>query len=64
MVRLRNGTSFGEGRIEMYNDISKQWLQVCADNWDLSSAEIICKQRGFIGAYAGKYPDYYSRKTV
>jgi hypothetical protein len=48
----------------MYNDISKQWLQVCADNWDLSSAEIICKQRGFIGAYAGKYPDYYSRKTV
>ncbi|VDI26618.1 Hypothetical predicted protein, partial [Mytilus galloprovincialis] len=51
MVRFRNGTLFGEGRVELHNDISREWLQVCGDHWDLPSAQIVCKQRGFIGAF-------------
>ncbi|KAK3089127.1 hypothetical protein FSP39_001055 [Pinctada imbricata] len=47
MLRLVNVSEFGEGRVEMYHDQSKKWLQICADKWDVPMANVACKQRGF-----------------
>jgi len=56
MVRLLHGPEYkyGEGRVEMYNDHSKVWMPLCADLWNLTGADIACKQTGFLGASEGK----------
>ena len=48
-VRLVNGTSLYEGRVEIcINDL---WGTVCDDGWGSVDATVVCKQLGY--AYTG-----------
>ena len=44
-IRLAEGNSPREGRVEVYNGHS--WGTVCDDNWDRSDAIVVCEHLGF-----------------
>ncbi|XP_041475670.1 deleted in malignant brain tumors 1 protein-like [Lytechinus variegatus] len=49
-VRLTNGTTGSEGRVEVSYKAS--WGTICDDNWDLRDARVVCNMVGFDGALA------------
>ena len=53
LIRLKEGTQHGEGRVEIYHDVKKEWGLVCADQWTMFAADLVCKQMGLPGAFAG-----------
>ncbi|XP_013413095.1 scavenger receptor cysteine-rich domain superfamily protein-like [Lingula anatina] len=48
-LRLINTSNAYEGRLEIY--YSGRWGRVCDYGWDLTSADVACKQLGFTGAH-------------
>ena len=54
-VRLVGGATYGEGRVDVYDDVTRQWLPVCAAGWTQQDADVTCRQAGFrAGALAGR----------
>ena len=44
-IRLIGGTDDREGRVEVCNQ--NQWGSVCDVSWDMSDANVVCRQAGF-----------------
>ena len=53
-VRLVDGSSYNEGRVEVY--YSGRWGTVCNDGWTDKYASLVCAQLGF--GSSGKVADF------
>lgn len=47
-VRLRDGHTFSEGRVEVC--INNVWGTVCHDGWNSMDARVVCRQLGYSAA--------------
>ncbi|XP_048583019.1 MAM and LDL-receptor class A domain-containing protein 1 isoform X2 [Nematostella vectensis] len=60
-VRLVNGPTQYEGRVEVYH--AGHWGTICDDNWDMSEAIVICKMLGYPGAESAPRSAAYGAGT-
>ncbi|KAJ8040920.1 Deleted in malignant brain tumors 1 protein [Holothuria leucospilota] len=51
-MRLVGGSNDAEGRVEIFH--AGQWGTICDDSWDISDAEVVCRQMGFSSATSAK----------
>ncbi|KAK3589457.1 hypothetical protein CHS0354_030578 [Potamilus streckersoni] len=55
-IRLVNGPSPSEGRIEIFKD--GMWGTVCDDGWDNNDAKVICRMLNYLGGTAYSQSKY------
>ena len=61
-IRLVNGTSPLEGRLEICN--SGRWGTVCDDMWGTADANVACRQLGFSGTGIVVYSHYPRLRSI
>ena len=59
LVRLINGSTEYEGRVEVYHN--GEWRTVCDDEWNLNDAEVVCRELGFGPAIDAKSEAFYGQ---
>ena len=51
-LRIVNGSSPNEGRVEIRLSSNSDWSTVCGTFWDINDVIVACRQLGFPGAHA------------
>ncbi|XP_071805998.1 neurotrypsin-like [Asterias amurensis] len=59
VVRLVGGPTKTSGRVEIYVD--GKWGAICDTEWDITDAEVICKQLGYRGAKQAKSGAFFGQ---
>ena len=59
IVRLTNGPTKYEGRVEVYHN--GVWGTVCDDEWDLNDAQVVCSELGYGNATAARHSAFYGQ---
>ena len=59
VVRLVNGPTKYEGRMEVYHN--GVWGTVCDDVWDLNDAQVVCRELGLVEATAAIPDAFYGQ---
>ena len=58
-VRLVNGPTEYEGRVEVYHN--GEWGTVCESGWDLHDAKVVCNELGVERATDAKHGSFYGK---
>ena len=58
-VRLANGPTQYEGRVEVYHN--GEWGTVCDNGWDLNDAQVVCNELDLGPAIAAKHNTSYEQ---
>lgn len=56
-IRLVGGSTSSEGRVEISRNLT--WGTICDDSWDISDANVVCRQLGFDHATAALSNAYF-----